>query len=352
MLKGNLSLEQGSFRLDSGPFEIETRGITVLFGRSGSGKSTLLRAMTGLDKGTRGQLDFDGQRWQDGRWRLPTPRRDIGFVFQDAALFPHMTVRGNLDYARRRAPRGPGPGLEALAERVGMAHKLDQDVLSLSGGERQRVAIARALLSRPRLLFMDEPLSALDWRAKADLMPLIEQLARETGVPILYITHAPIEVERLADRVVFMADGRIERIETLREALARPDSPLFEDQGPVSVLTGRIAEDPSLGLPTFGNDRIRLWIHGPVEPTASRLRIPARDVALALDDPSRISIRNHLPVTVERIDPPGEGRVTVACRLADGQLLLSEVTPWSVEQLGLAPGKPVFALIKSVALVE
>lgn len=354
MLKGDLSLKQGDFLLQSGAFEIETSGITVLFGRSGSGKSTLLRAITGLDKHTRGSLSFNGERWQDGKWRLPAPKRDIGFVFQDAALFPHLSVRGNLDYAVKRAPVG-GSSLVELAERVGIAHKLDQSVITLSGGEKQRVAIARALLSKPRLLCMDEPLSALDWRAKGELLPLIEELARETGVPVLYITHAPVEVERLASRVVFMADGRIERIETLREALARPDSPLFDEEGPVSVLEGRLSAPNEHGLCAFGEEGERLWIGAPTHPTDDRplrLRILARDVSLALDDPHRISILNHLAVTVERIDPPKDGRVTVATRTTGGQLLLAEITPWSLARLALEPGRIIYALIKSVALME
>ncbi|MDD3609564.1 MAG: molybdenum ABC transporter ATP-binding protein [Halothiobacillaceae bacterium] len=354
MLKGDLSLRQGDFQLESGTFELETTGITVLFGRSGSGKSTLLRAITGLDKHTHGTLYFNGERWQDGKWRLPTPRRDIGFVFQDAALFPHLSVRGNLEYAVRRAPSG-GASLNELAERVGIAHKLDQSVTTLSGGEKQRVAIARALLSRPRLLCMDEPLSALDWRAKGELLPLIEELARETGVPILYITHAPIEVERLAARVVFMAAGRIERIETLREALERPDSPLFDEEGPVSVLEGRLGVPNEHGLCAFGEEGERLWLAPPTHSTdgrPQRLRILARDVSLALDDPSRISILNHLPVSIERIEPVKEGRVTVATRTAGGQLLLAEITPWSLARLDLVPGRLVYALIKSVALME
>ncbi|TQV65161.1 MAG: molybdenum ABC transporter ATP-binding protein [Halothiobacillaceae bacterium] len=371
MLKGHLTLRQGRFLLDAGPFEIDTRGVTVLFGRSGSGKSTLLRAITGLDRHARGQLEFHGERWQDGAWQLPTQRRDIGFVFQDAALFPHLSVRGNLDYALRRAPLSPIPpggggaggeggrralpfDLVTLAARVGIADKLDRDVLSLSGGERQRVAIARALLSRPRLLCMDEPLSALDWRAKAELLRLIDELAREVGVPILYITHAPIEVERLADRVVFMADGRIEHIETLREALARPDSPLFDEEGPVSVLEGETGATDEDGLTPFGNDRVRLRLTGGCArgSRATRLRILARDVSLSLDDPARISILNHLPVTVERIDPEHEGRVTVACRLADGQLLLAEITAYSLRRLGLHAGAAAYALIKSVVLMD
>lgn len=366
MLKGDLTLRQGHFLLQSGAFELETSGISVLFGRSGSGKSTLLRAMTGLDKHTRGRLEFNGERWQDDAWRLPTQKRDIGFVFQDAALFPHLSVRGNLAYALKRAPKASvapvGAGgnlalqsdLATLAARVGIAHKLDQSVTTLSGGEKQRVAIARALLSRPRLLCMDEPLSALDWRAKADLLTLIDELARETGLPILYITHAPLEVERLASRVVFMVEGRIERIETLRQALARPDSPLFDEEGPVSVLEGAMGATDAEGLTPFGNDRVRILLTGPCgeKKSATRLRILARDVSLSLDEPRQISILNHLKVQVEAIHAARNGRVSVACRLADGQTLLAEITEFSRKKLELAAGMQVFALIKSVALVE
>ncbi|MGD9889540.1 MAG: molybdenum ABC transporter ATP-binding protein [Halothiobacillaceae bacterium] len=362
MLKGELSLRQGDFQLHSGAFEIETSGVTVLFGRSGSGKSTLLRAMTGLDKGTRGQLSFNDERWQDGKWHLPTSKRDIGFVFQDAALFPHLSVRGNLDYAIKRAPKADHKaasqvdetGLEELARRVGIFAKLDQSVTTLSGGEKQRVAIARALLSKPRLLCMDEPLSALDWRAKGELLGLIDELAHETGLPVLYITHAPIEVERLASRVVFMADGRIERIETLREALARPDSPLFDEEGPVSVLEGTMGSEDADGLTPFGNAEVSIRLTGPCaeKKTATRLRVLARDVSLSLENPQHTSILNHLPIQIETVHSPKDGRVSVACRLADGQLLLAEITSYSCQRLDLHAGMPAFALIKSVALME
>lgn len=381
MLKGDLTLKQGDFLLQSGAFEIETAGVTVLFGRSGSGKSTLLRAMTGLDKHTRGSLHFNGERWQDGAWRLPTQQRDIGFVFQDAALFPHLSVRGNLEYAVKRAPHitlsplkgeggespsplaGEGLGrggaalrfdLETMAERVGIAHKLDQSVTTLSGGEKQRVAIARALLSKPRLLCMDEPLSALDWRAKGELLNLIDELAQESGLPIVYITHAPLEVERLASRVVFMADGRIERIETLRAALARPDSPLFDEEGPVAVLEGVMGATDADGLTPFGNAQLRILLTGPCgnKKSATRLRILARDVSLSLENPRQISILNHLDVVIEAVHPEIGGRVSVACRLADGQLLLAEITAYSSRRLSLRAGQQVYALIKSVALME
>ena len=356
MIEGQLNLQLGSFQLQSGAFAFDAQGITVLFGRSGCGKSTLLRAITGLDRNTRGTLSFDGECWQDGAWRLPTPQRDIGFVFQDAALFPHLTVRGNLTYAFKRAPPQAIEVLQQLSERVGIAHLLDQAVTTLSGGERQRVAIARALLSKPRLLCMDEPLSALDWRAKAELLTLIDELAVESGVPIFYITHAPMEVERLATRVVFMADGRIEQIETLREALARADSPLFDEEGPVTVLQGVLRPRDSDGLMSFGNERVSLRLVARAvhidSGKSTRLRVLARDVSLAISEPQGLSILNQLPITIAAIHPPDNGRVTIACRLADGEILLAEITHYSMLKLGLTPGQPAFALIKSVALLD
>ena len=354
MIEGELNLKKGGFELRSGPFAFAAEGVSVLFGRSGSGKSTLLRAIAGLDPDTRGQLAFKGETWQNQAWRLPTTRRDIGFVFQEAALFAHLNVRGNLAYALQRAPASAAGALDKLAGRVGISHLLDQAVTTLSGGERQRVAIARALLSQPRLLCMDEPLSALDWRAKAELLALIDALAQETGIPVLYITHAPQEVERLASRVIFMADGRIERVESLREALARPGSELFDEEGPVSVLQGSLQAPDETGLASFGNAalRLRLSLAPAARPSAKRLRVLARDVSLATVQPQGLSILNQLPITIAALHPGGQGRVTVACTLADGQPLLAEITAYSCQALALAPGMQAFALIKSVALME
>lgn len=354
MIEGHLALRKGNFALQSGAFSFAAEGVSVLFGRSGSGKSTFMRAIAGLDADTRGQLRFKGETWQDQAWRLPPTRRNIGFVFQDAALFPHLNVRANLDYACQRAPAAPSDALPKMAERVGISHLLGQAVTTLSGGERQRVAMARALLSQPRLLCMDEPLSALDWQAKAELLALIDALAQETGLPVLYITHAPREVERLANRVIFMADGRIERVETLRDALARPDSPLFEQEGPVSVLQGCLQSTDAHGLVSFGNAalQLRLSLAASANPSATRLRVLARDVSLATLAPQGLSILNQLPVTLSAIHPGAAGRVTVACQLADGQTLLAEITRYSCDMLALRPGLRAFALIKSVALMD
>ena len=353
-MQGQLQLNLGRFRLDSGPFELMLNGVTVLFGRSGSGKSTLLRAIAGLDKRTRGQLSIDGEVWQDGDKRLPTPQRHLGFVFQDAALFPHMTVRQNLMYGVKRLPKNhPQAEFDKIVQRVGIADKLDREVTFLSGGEKRRVAIARALLMSPKLLCMDEPLSALDWRAKAELLSLIEELVAEFNLPVLYITHAPIEVERLANQIVFMKDGQIETIETLQQALARADSPLFDPHGGLSVLTAQPGRGhAALGQIKLGDTRLYLSQTHDIHTQTVRIRVLARDVSLALSDPKDLSIINHLQVTIDELIPQGEHRILARLKLNDGQHLFAEITQASAQRLNLQPGLVVYALIKSVALAE
>ena len=357
-------------------------GVTALFGRSGCGKTSLLRVIAGLDRAAGAEVRFGNEVWQHGRHFVPLHRRRIGLVFQEHSLLPHLGVRDNLLYGYRRTPPAERRlQLQAVVDMLGIGELLERSIDKLSGGQRQRVSLGRALLTSPRLMLLDEPLSALDTATKREIMPFLSRLAVEAGVPIVMVSHAPDEVERLADRVVFMGAGRIERIETLREALARSDSPLFADEGAVSVLEGLPGAVGPHGLRAFGPEHARLWLSagaatsgegpqgkrpageaaadavlaGGAVPSSprrmQRLRILARDVSLALDDPARISIQNHLRVTIERIDAHPSGRMVVACRLADGQLLLAEVTPWSVSQLGLAPGLQVYALIKSVALL-
>jgi molybdate transport system ATP-binding protein len=351
---------EARFRIDRGGFVLDVdlslpgRGVTVLFGRSGSGKTTLLRCVAGLERAPGGRLSVEGVAWQDDAQFLPVHRRPIGYVFQEANLFPHLDAAANMRYGLKRTP--PAERRVAWDEVValmGIGHLLDRLPDALSGGERQRVALARALLASPRLLLMDEPLSALDHARKQEILPYLERLNLELDIPVLYVTHSRDEAARLADHVVFMADGRIERVETLHEAIARPDSPLFDEEGPASVLEGELGVRAEHGLLPFVTPAVRLWLVGGAgrRPGAARLRILARDVALALDPPGRVSVLNQLAATIERIVPGRDGRVTVVCRLADGQTLLAEVTQWSADTLGLRAGSPVFALIKSVALM-
>lgn len=361
MFRGHLHLRLGEFSLDSGDFAFETSGITALFGRSGAGKTTLLRAMAGLERRTRGTLTFAGETWQEGAWARSPEKRDIGMVFQHSALLGNRTVAGNLDFAAKRAPRGRIPLQEVIA-RTGIEPLLTRSVTHLSGGERQRVAVARALVGQPRVLMMDEPLAALDWAARAELLRLFESVIREFSIPTLLITHNPLEVERLADRVMFMAGGRIERIENLADALNRVDSPLFWEGGTAASLQGHaepVAGDPYqlkfITVPAAANrPAVVFWL--PHDGSACsggrrRLRVRAADVALSRTRVAGISVQNQMPARVERIEPAAPGRMVVFMTLADGQRLASEITLRAAGQLQLQPGEAVTALIKSAALL-
>lgn len=345
--------EDFELRVDS---ELPLQGVTALFGRSGCGKTTLLRIIAGLERVPGATVRFGGQHWQQARQFVPLHKRRIGLVFQEHSLLPHLSVGDNLLYGYRRTPKSlqrlHPPAVTAM---LGIDHLLERRIDQLSGGQRQRVSLGRALLISPQLLLLDEPMAALDTQTKREIMPFLSRMAAESGVPIIMVSHAPDEVERLADRVVFIKDGQIQQIESLQQALARPDSPLFEDAGAASVLVGSLGESDGDGIRPFGPPQARLWVPSAdsvKEQTPIRLRILARDVSLSLIDPQHISIQNHLRVTIECIHPPTNHRTLVACRTAENQLLMAEVTPRAVSQLGLQAGQNLYALIKSVALLD
>jgi molybdate transport system ATP-binding protein len=237
----------GGFRLEA-EAELPTAGVTALVGPSGSGKTTLLRCLAGLAR-AEGEVSVDGTVWQDARRFTPAHRRGVGYVFQEPSLLPHLSVRGNLDFAVRRAARGPGPGLEEAAAMLGLTPLLERAPAGLSGGERQRVAIARALLSRPVLLLMDEPLTSLDAASKADVLPYLEEMHRSLDLPILYVSHDALEVARLADRVLRMEAGG--RLRGPALALSREDPLDLLDEDQVRALA-RAALAAGLGI---GMDR-------------------------------------------------------------------------------------------------
>ena len=345
--------EDFELRVDS---ELPLQGVTALFGRSGCGKTTLLRIIAGLERVPGATVQFGDQHWQQARQFVPLHKRRIGLVFQEHSLLPHLSVRDNLLYGYRRTPR-PLQRLHppAVTAMLGIDDLLERRIDQLSGGQRQRVSLGRALLISPQLLLLDEPMAALDTQTKREIMPFLSRMAAESGVPIIMVSHAPDEVERLADRVVFIKDGQIQQIDSLQQALARPDSPLFEDAGAASVLVGSLGESDGDGIRPFGPPQARLWVPSAdsvKEQTPIRLRILARDVSLSLIDPQHISIQNHLRVTIECIHPPTNHRTLVACRTAENQLLMAEVTPRAVSQLGLQAGQNLYALIKSVALLD
>lgn len=346
-------LKRGDFEL-SVDLELPAGGVTSLFGRSGCGKTTLLRILGGLERVRGAEVVFGDQVWQQGRHFVPLHQRRIGIVFQEHSLLPHLSVRGNLLYGYKRTPASLRRlHLDGVADMLGIADLLDRPTDQLSGGQRQRVSVGRALLTSPQLLLLDEPLAALDTRNRREVMPFLSRLAAESGVPIVMVTHSPDEVERLADRVVFMEAGHITSVEPLQKTLMRPDSPLFADKGAVCVLAGRVLPGQPDGLARFGNEHVQFLIQG-LSPDGrpTRLRIHAGDVAIARFCVGDVSVTNQLPIIVERIDAFRPGRVLVAGKLRDGQMLTADITEHACRRLELGNGQLVYALIRSVTLLD
>ena len=349
---------QGAFTLDA-RFRTEG-GVTALFGRSGSGKTTLVNAIGGLIRPDRGRIAVEGTILIDTASGLfvPRHRRRIGTVFQEGRLFPHLTVRQNLLFGRVFTPRprkgADGMAFEDVVDLLGIRHLLARRPGGLSGGEKQRVAIGRALLARPRLLLMDEPLASLDEARKVEILPVLERLRDEAGIPIVYVSHALSEVARLATDIVVMDNGRIAAAGPAHEVLGGQlgTAPLVGDREGGALLDGQVAgHDARFGLTTLATAAGELTVPGLDRPLGAAVRalVRARDVMLSLTRPHGISALNILPGTVVELGG-GEGAwIEVRLRCGDGAHLLARVTRRSVEELALASGRPVFAVIKSVS---
>ncbi len=333
--------------------ELPGRGVTALFGRSGCGKTTLLRCMAGLERGS-GRLVVGDETWQDAHCFMPTHRRPLGYVFQDARLFPHLDVAANLDYGRRRSGNAPGVVGDDVLDLLGLGPLLGRMPAHLSGGEQQRVAIARALLARPRLLLMDEPLASLDHARKQEFLPWLERLREELDIPLIYVSHAPDEVARLADHLVVMDAGCAVAQGPLAETLASIDLPVHLGEDAGAVFEATVAErDAEWHLARVSFDGGELWVRDNGTPLGRRVRVRilARDVSIAASRHEDTSILNVLPASVVQLgteDHPAQAIV----RLAIGPTpLLARVTRRSAARLALRPGLAVWAQIKAVALV-
>jgi molybdate transport system ATP-binding protein len=349
----------GSFELDVA-FESPMRGITALFGPSGCGKTTVLRCIAGLTR-LPGRLVVGGEVWQDhatGQFREPH-RRPVGYVFQEASLFPHLSVRGNLLYGHRRALElgAEHIRLDDVVDLLGIGPLLDRATGALSGGERQRVALGRALLAQPRLLLMDEPLSALDAMTKEDIFPYFEAIHAALAIPVLYVSHDISEIERLVDYMVLLEAGRVVAAGPLADLLGDSRLPIARSPEASSVLEGRVAAfDPDDDLTSLAIDGEVLLVPNRVgEPGATqRVRIVATNVSLAVDRPSLTTILNVMPVRIADIHPLDRGQVNVLVTIGHrdgGSRLLARVTRRAQRVLSLAPGQDVYAQIKAVSLI-
>lgn len=354
MLEIDVTRRLGAFTLDArfraGP------GITSLFGRSGSGKTSLVSLLAGLARPDRGRIVIDERVLFDSEMHIDVPaeRRQVGYVFQEPRLFPHMSVRGNLRYGMGRAGRNgdPAPEFAAVVELLGLGAMLHRRPATLSGGEKQRVAIGRALLSGPRVLLMDEPLASLDGDRKAEILPYIENLREATRVPIVYVSHAIEEVVRLADTMVVLSDGAVMASGPVEAVMARLDlRPYTGRYEAGAVLPVEVAsQDGADGLTELRFGGGSLWVPAvDLAPgTRFRVRVRAHDVSLDLVRPERTSVLNVFAGIVKEIEP---GQGAQADVLVDvGVLLVARLTRRAVSQLALHPGVSVFASVKAVVV--
>ncbi len=346
--------DDAAFELDV-DLELSATGTTAVFGESGAGKTTLLRCIAGLQPCRDATLRVAGSTWQDDSVCIPPHQRPVGYVFQQPGLFEHLTVRGNLEFARRRASKGvAGVAFDDAVEMLGIGALLAQRATSLSGGEQQRVAIARALLSRPRLLLMDEPLASLDAARKQDILPFLETVRAHAGVPMIYVSHSVDEVMHLADEVVVMRAGRAVRQGSVPETLGAGGERIA-DGLECTIIDATPAEiDARWQLRRVEFPGGALWLAASHDSVGSRVRVRvfARDVSITRSPANDSSIANILPAKIVKI-PDSPDSPTLIVQLAVGPTpLLAELTRRSVDFLGLQVGQSVWAQIKSAAIVR
>jgi len=356
-MNGNIELtlalmrDEFSLGLD---VQLPSAGVTAVFGPSGSGKTTLLRCIAGLEPDARGAIRVGEDVWQSRAVFKPTHQRPVGYVFQEASLFPHLSAEQNLAYASRRARSGSAIDRERVIAILDLVPLLARLPKHLSGGERQRIAIARALLINPALLLMDEPLASLDQTRKEELLPYLDTLKSELNIPIIYVSHSVKEVTRLADHMVVMSKGRVSCDGPLSSTYRHPEMSLLLGEDTGVVLDAKVqALDSRWQLTQVLSEAGNLWLRSDVHQAGQslRLRILAKDVSITLSRSEDSSILNILSGTVSSIkeDKSGSALVGVAVGSVD---ILARITLRSVDALSLAVGKPVWAQIKSVALIR
>ena len=356
IIQARFKLDYDNFRLDV-DLKLPGTGITVLFGHSGSGKTTLLRCIAGLQHAPQGFLEINGTVWQNSEQELflPPHKRALGYVFQEANLFLHLTVRENLHYGLKRIKHASGTiKLEQTIELLGIDHLMERMPERLSGGERQRVAIARSLVLNPDILLMDEPLASLDFKRKQEILPFLSQLRQQLDIPVVYVTHSQQEAAQLADTLVIMADGKALASGTLSETQSRLDLPLAQNREAVTVWQVRVAEhEPHYQLTrvAFSGGSLSLPAVDAEIGTLLRVQIYARDVSITLQMPTSTSILNVLPGAIAGIVDGQDSQSIVKVQVGD-QALLAHITRKSALLLNLRVGMAVYVQIKGTSILN
>ena len=353
-IEAKFHIERGDFNLEI-DLQIPDKGITALFGPSGCGKTTILRAIAGLEYHQGGFLKIGDVLWQSTGYFIPPYRRSVGYVFQEASLFPHLNVEGNLNYGARRIPvLERRVSMERAVELLGIGGLLKRRPYQLSGGECQRVAIARALAVSPGILLLDEPMAAIDNTRKEEILPYFESLHEELDIPIIYVSHSTAEVARLADFLVYLDSGKIRASGTIADMLTRLDLPLSHGENAESIIEATVSShDPVYDLTLLDTSAGTFTVTYRNLPVGHsvRLRIKARDVSITLTRQTGTSILNIFEAVVEEIFPENSSQQTIRVT-AGNTKILSRITRKSASLLGLKCGTPVYIQIKSVALMS
>lgn len=352
-IRGQFFLQRGRFTLDVN-LDLPSRGVTALFGQSGCGKTTLLRCIAGLEIDPNGQLLINNDVWQKGKQCRPVHLRELGYVFQEASLFPHLNVRKNLEYGYRRIPaKARQIELKDVIRMLGLQDLLLKFPEELSGGQRQRVALGRALLTSPKLLLMDEPLAALDQQSKADIIPYLKAVFKSLSIPVIYVSHAIEEVAQLAQHMVLLADGKVIASGDIHSMLTRDDLPIAHAENAAAIIDAQVLKfDPAYSMLAVSFEGFELLVPFREPPLAKqvRIRVAARDVIISKDQQLPASTLNSFPARVERLSADAHpAHMLVQVRIGE-TCLLSRITRILADRLALAPGDPVQVQFKAVAL--
>lgn len=353
--------------------QLPMEGISVIFGRSGAGKTSLIQILSGLVTPDNGRLILNGEVLFDPNTNLSPEQRQLGYVFQDARLFPHYKVRGNLNYGIRdkRGIRGNSkkviknhqPGKDPLSfasvvELLGLEDLLERYPASLSGGEKQRVAIGRALLTRPKMLLMDEPLSSLDQPRKQELIPYLQQLAHKVKIPILYVSHSLDEIQQLADHMLILDKGKMVAHGAITEVRNSTHmTPWLSAMEHSSLLVAKVAEiHPKYDMTrVILDDNTSLWLNERLTEQGKIVRvcIKSNHVSVCIVPPEGSSIRNIVKAKINQIIPQQDNRNRNHVRLKlslPNNYLWATITPWALDDLALTVGQQIYVQIKGINL--
>lgn len=351
-----IQLQRSDFIVDA-EFTIPAKGVLGIFGHSGSGKTALLRCVAGLEKNARGRIQVNGETWLDDKKSLPCQQRNIGYIFQENRLFPHLTVAKNLAYGASRNPANHAAKTitvdrEHLLELLNLRHLLTRYPFQLSGGEKQRVAIGRALLKDPQILLLDEPLASLDEKRKQEILPFFDKLHEELHIPMLYVSHSMEEVSRLCDHILVMEQGNVRFKGTVHDALISPASPLVRADNAMVLLEGNVSkQEKDFQLSTVHSINGNAFQVQGVLPIGKqvRLRVQASDVSLSKTASTDSSILNILEGIISEIVEQQSSHILLRLNI-NADVLLARITRKSYHLLDLSIDQKIFVQIKAVSI--